>query len=54
MREGENWIIRVIQPRWAMEEYARIFRSWVWFSPPQPPIKVDVRPSMIRSVGLLG
>lgn len=31
----------VIHPMWAMEEYARIFRSWVWFSPPQPPTRMD-------------
>lgn len=52
--EGENWMIRVIHPRWAMEEYARIFRSCVWLSPPQPPIRVDARPSIIKRVGLLG
>lgn len=26
---------------WAIEEYARIFRSWVWLSPPHPPIMID-------------
>lgn len=31
----------VIQPMWAIDEYAIIFRSWVWFSPPQPPIIID-------------
>ena len=52
--EGENWIIRVIQPRCAIEEYARILRSWVWLRPPQPPIKVEVTPRIIKRVGLLG
>lgn len=27
---------------WAMDEYAIIFRSWVWLSPPQPPIAIDI------------
>lgn len=54
VREGENWIIRVIQPKWAIEEYARIFRSCVWFRPPQPPIRVDETPKIIKRVGLLG
>lgn len=31
----------VIQPMWAIDEYAIIFRSCVWFSPPQPPIIMD-------------
>lgn len=31
----------VIQPMWAIEEYARIFRSWVWFNPPHPPKTTD-------------
>lgn len=25
--DGENWRTRTIQPRWAIEEYARILRS---------------------------
>lgn len=24
-----------------IEEYARILRSWVWFSPPQLPTRID-------------
>lgn len=31
----------VIHPIWAIEEYARIFRNWVWLSPPHPPIIID-------------
>lgn len=27
---------------WAIDEYARIFRNCVWFSPPQPPSKIDI------------
>ena len=27
VREGLNWRTRIIQPRWAIDEYARIFRS---------------------------
>lgn len=27
--EGINWVTNIIHPRWAMDEYARIFRSWV-------------------------
>ena len=54
VREGENWRTKIIQPRWAIEEYARIFRSWVWFNPPHPPIRVDIRPSKIKRVELVG
>lgn len=54
MMEGENCRTRIIQPKWAIDEYARILRSCVWFNPPQPPISVDVRPRMIRSVELEG
>lgn len=35
-------MIAAIHPIWAIEEYARIFRSCVWFSPPHPPIRTDV------------
>lgn len=31
----------IIHPIWVIEEYARILRSWVWFSPPQPPTRID-------------
>lgn len=27
---------------WAIDEYAIILRNWVWFSPPQPPIAMDI------------
>lgn len=27
VREGENCRTRIIHPRWAMDEYAKIFRS---------------------------
>ena len=33
---------------WAMEEYAIIFRSWVWFSPPHPPTNTDIRAISIK------
>lgn len=39
----------VIQPMWAIDEYAIIFRSWVWFSPPQPPIMID-RMEMVKII----
>lgn len=54
VREGENCRIRIIQPRCAMEEYARIFRSWVWFRPPQPPTSVERIPRVIRRGELVG
>lgn len=45
-------MIAVIQPMWAIEEYARIFRSCVWFSPPQPPIRTD-RMDMVSRISRL-
>lgn len=30
-----------IQPIWAIDEYAMIFRIWVWLSPPHAPMKID-------------
>lgn len=48
VREGENWMMINIQPRCAMEEYARILRSCVWFRPPHPPISVEAIPIKIR------
>jgi len=39
----------VIQPMWAIDEYAIIFRSWVWFSPPQPPTMID-RMEMVKII----
>lgn len=26
-KEGANWVTKIIQPKWAIEEYARILRS---------------------------
>lgn len=40
-----NWglygIIIIIQPMCAIDEYAMIFRVWVWFKPPHAPIKIE-------------
>lgn len=36
-------MINIIHPRCAMEEYAKIFRSCVWFNPPHPPTSVEAR-----------
>lgn len=46
-------MIAAIHPMWAIEEYARIFRSWVWFSPPQPPTIIDRMATDIIIVGLI-
>lgn len=43
--------IKIIQPRWAIEEYAKILRNWVWFRPPHPPISVDESASVVRRRG---
>lgn len=48
--DGANWITMIIQPRWAIEEYAMIFRSCVWFRPPQPPTRIEVSPRRTRMV----
>lgn len=40
--EGLNEIIAIIHPICAIDEYARIFRNWVWLSPPQPPRRMDI------------
>jgi len=45
-------MIKIIHPRWAMDEYASTLRSWVWFSPPQPPTSVERRPRVMRREGL--
>lgn len=52
VRVGLNVMIAIIHPIWAMDEYARIFRSWVWLRPPQPPSKMD-RIAMIIITGEL-
>lgn len=51
MSFGDRVRIVTIHPRWAIDENAMIFRSWVWFSPPHPPIIMDASPSItIRNV----
>lgn len=30
----------IIHPMWPIEEYAKIDRNWVWFSPPNPPVNL--------------
>lgn len=45
MSLGDRVRIVVIHPRWAIEDDAMIFRSWVWFSPYHPPVRADVSPS---------
>lgn len=37
-----------IQPKWAIDENAIIFRICVWFRPPHPPVIVD-RTAIVRS-----
>lgn len=44
---GAIWATRIIQPKWAIEEYARIFRSWVWLRPPHPPIRAEKRARVV-------
>lgn len=41
VRFGLNVIIAIIHPIWAIDEYAMIFRSWIWLRPPQPPSMMD-------------
>lgn len=41
-----------IQPRWEMEEKARIFRICVWLRPIHPPRAVDRIAMVVRMVGL--
>lgn len=48
MRAGENDKTSVIHPKWAMEEYAIIFRTCVWLSPPHPPMIVERMAIIIR------
>lgn len=42
----------VIQPKWAMDEKAKIFRIWVWFSPIHPPKAADAIAMVVINVGL--
>lgn len=46
-------IMAVIQPIWAIEEYAMIFRSCVWLRPPQPPIITDMMDIVRSRLGLI-
>lgn len=43
-------IMIVIQPRWEMDEKARIFRICVWFSPIQPPRAAEAIARVANSV----
>lgn len=38
---------------WAIDEYAMIFRSWIWLRPPQPPRMMDNKAIIIIRVGLI-
>lgn len=40
-----------IQPRWEIEEKARIFRVCVWFRPIHPPRAVEAIAMMVSGVG---
>lgn len=41
----------VIQPRWAIDEKARIFRTCVWFSPIHPPMAADAMAMVVSRSG---
>lgn len=41
-----------IQPKWEMEEKAKIFRVWVWFSPAQPPRAAEAIAMRVSRAGL--
>ena len=45
-------IIAVIQPTWGIEEYAMIFRSCVWLSPPHPQTRTDMIAIVSSKLGL--
>lgn len=45
MSFGDKVRTVVIHPRWAIDENAIIFCNWIWFSPPQPPIRVETNPN---------
>lgn len=45
-------MMAAIQPKWEMDEKARIFRTCVWFNPIQPPRAVEAMAMMVSSVGL--
>lgn len=44
-------MIIVIQPRWEMEEKARIFRICVWLRPIHPPSAAERMARMVKRVG---
>ena len=46
-------MMAAIQPMWAIEEYAIIFRSRVWLSPPQPPTITDMMAIVRSRLGLM-
>lgn len=41
-----------IQPKWEIDEKARIFRICVWFSPIHPPRAAEAIAMVVSSVGL--
>lgn len=45
-------MMTAIQPKWEMEEKARIFRTCVWLSPIHPPRAVERMARVVKSVGL--
>lgn len=45
-------MMMAIQPRWEMDEKARIFRVCVWFNPIHPPSATERIAMVISSVGL--
>lgn len=44
-------MMTVIQPRWEIDEKARIFRICVWFSPIQPPRAAEAIAMVVSRVG---
>ena len=38
---------------WAIDEYARIFRSCVWLRPPQPPARTDIIAMVTNKFGFI-
>lgn len=45
-------MMTAIQPRWEIDEKARIFRTCVWFSPIQPPKAAEAIAMVVSSAGL--
>lgn len=43
-------MITIIQPKWEMDEKARIFRVCVWFRPIHPPRAVEEMAMIVSSV----